>query len=487
MSRSRNIRDQIVARRRERIAAEGHSLGASVPDERTVPVAPFLSPPGVICEIKRRSPSRGPIDAGLDPVALAGRYREAGARSLSVLTEEDHFAGSLDDLTVVKQSWPDLAILRKDFLLDPIDIQISYRAGADAVLLIAAILSKDQLFELHEAATESGMVALVELHDEDDFEKAALVKPSLVGINARNLATFQVDLLTPIRLRSRITWPHRCVFESGILHAEDAATVSMNRFEGVLVGEAAVRRPGGVGEIISSFREPTTIGPVVHPEGTFWSRLMERADAHQNRPLAKVCGITRREDAELAVSLGADLLGFMFAKSSRRAGLALLREVSDLCVLKVAIVAGERGGKIDPEVAEALRAGLIDVVQLHGFESPSECATIAFPYYKVVSIGAPQDAALIAEYRCPRVLIDARDPSARGGTGKRIPNELVRAAADQGPLWLAGGLSPDNIRSVTETYRPELVDLSSGLESAPGRKDPQLLRRFFEQLSYSKR
>ncbi|MFW5688133.1 MAG: bifunctional indole-3-glycerol phosphate synthase/phosphoribosylanthranilate isomerase, partial [Spirochaetota bacterium] len=98
MSGSGNIRDRIVARRRERIAREGHALGADVPAEREVPLVPFLRDPPLICEIKRRSPSRGAIDASLDPVALAGRYRERGVRSLSVLTEEDHFGGSVADL-----------------------------------------------------------------------------------------------------------------------------------------------------------------------------------------------------------------------------------------------------------------------------------------------------------------------------------------------------------------------------------------------------
>jgi indole-3-glycerol phosphate synthase/phosphoribosylanthranilate isomerase len=148
-----NIRDRIVARRRARLAAEGHALGVEVPHERDTLLVPFLVPPGVICEVKRRSPSRGAIDQSLDPIALAGSYRSQGARSLSVLTEQDHFAGSLADLINIKRAYPDLAVLRKDFLVDCEDVEISYRAGADAVLLIASVLTADELTRLHARAT----------------------------------------------------------------------------------------------------------------------------------------------------------------------------------------------------------------------------------------------------------------------------------------------------------------------------------------------
>src|SRR4030042_575581 len=129
-----NIRDRIAARRAERIAAEGHALGQAVPAARSALLIPFGQSPFLIAEIKRRSPSRGDIAAQADPVRQAGVYREQGVRSVSVLTEEDHFSGSLANLMAVKRAFPDLAVLRKDFLLDEEDIEVSFRAGADAVL-----------------------------------------------------------------------------------------------------------------------------------------------------------------------------------------------------------------------------------------------------------------------------------------------------------------------------------------------------------------
>ena len=503
MSAVANIRDRIVEVRRDRIRREGHALGVAVPATRAAPVSRFLAAPGLICEIKRRSPSKGAIGETLNPVDLAGRYRASGVRNVSILTEEDHFAGSLSDLMAVKQKYPDLAVLRKDFLLDHEDIEVSWRAGADAVLLIASILTEQELADLHDAVIARGLTPLVELHDDDDFRKARSLAPQLVGINARDLTTFDVDLLTPVRKRIQVDWPHRCVFESGVTSAEDAAMVARNRFDGLLVGEAAVRADGAVATLVRGFENPDSVSTAAHPRGDFWRRLMVRAMAHPGRPLAKICGITNRADAETAVEYGADILGFIFAESPRRADLGILADLADLDVLKAAVVvsgesaggelasgeqhnsarADKRPAGLPDGIAEAMRDGLIDVVQFHGNESPELCASLAFPYYKTVSVGSLQDVSLIADYRCPRVLVDARDPDRRGGTGRRISDDLVRAVAEQRRLWLAGGLSHENISDVVDRYQPELVDASTRLEIEPGRKDPEKLKSYFSRLN----
>jgi indole-3-glycerol phosphate synthase/phosphoribosylanthranilate isomerase len=475
------IRDQIVARRRERVRREGHALGVAVPAVRTVPLVPFLRDPGVICEIKRRSPSRGDIDATLDPVTQASRYAERGIRSLSVLTEEDHFSGSLRDLIDVKQRQPELAVLRKDFLLDEEDIELSYRAGADAVLLIASILSADELAHLHAEARRLGMAALVEVHDEDDVSKTQRIEPELVGINARDLATFSVDLLAPLRVSRVIDWEHRTVFESGIFTREDARLVASTGFDGILVGEAVVRDPDRIAGLIEGFTAPREGVTATSPGADFWQRLAGRR-TNLPRPLVKVCGITNREDAEIAAER-ADLLGFVFAESPRSARPQLLSELRDLPVLKVAVVvSGGTHGPLDPVVADLLESGLIDAIQFHGDESPDECALAAFPYYRAVRLGRPEDAGAISRYGCPRVLVDARSSGAYGGTGKQLAPKLVQAAAAAGPLWLAGGINDENVAAVVSSYRPELIDASSGLEREPGRKDHRRLTRFFEEI-----
>ena len=473
--------DRIVAQRRSRIGKQGHALGASLPAARTLPRVPFGADPFLVCEVKRRSPSRGDIAPDMDALAQARLYAARGVRSISVLTEEDNFGGSLDDLMAIKTALPHIAVLRKDFLLDEEDIEASWRAGADAVLLIASVLDPAALAAMHRKARSLGMQALVEVHDEGDVEKCRAFSPELTGINSRDLATFTVDLLHPLRLKPRINWRTRLLFESGIRGPEDVLLALSAGFDGVLVGETAVKSPDSVAGLLSAFgRRP----------GDFWARLCARV--WPGRPLVKICGITRAADAERAIALGADALGFVFAQSKRRAQPALLRDLSGLDALKVAVVVtGDPGGAaaLDPEVKELLDAGLLHAVQFHGAEQPDQCAALAFPYYKAVRVQGLSDIDAMAGFRCPRVLADAWSANAAGGTGQQIPQDLARELAGLGrevrkraPLWLAGGLGPDNVGGIIRELSPELVDASSGLEESPGCKDRAKLERYFREI-----
>jgi phosphoribosylanthranilate isomerase len=269
------------------------------------------------------------------------------------------------------------------------------------------------------------------------------------------------------------------VFESGVRSIEDIQLALSGGFSGVLVGETAMRSPQAVPSLLAGFR------PV---SGDFWRRLYARrldASGKTGRPLVKVCGITRRQDAETALGLGADALGFVMAPSKRRAPLALLRDLSDLDCLKVAVVVTERVNgtpRLESDVQTALEEGLLDAVQFHGEEAPEECARLAFPYYKAVRVRGMRDVESMRRYRCPRVLADAWSAEAAGGTGKRIPQDLAQAIGSLGPLWIAGGIGPDNVGQVVRDLRPELIDASSRLEAASGVKDQEKLRVFFEEI-----
>ena len=490
--------NEIVAGRRRRVAAEGAELGEAVPDRRRqplVPLVPLVPPAGgsggdpgggagaslLVCEIKRRSPSRGAIAPGLDAVGQARRYAAAGVRAVSVLTEPDHFGGALADLVAVKEACPHLSVLRKDFLLDERDLQVSHRAGADAVLLLAACLSAAELGRLYRRALALGMTPLVEVHDDADLAKARAVRPLLTGINSRDLTTFEVDTTLPARLRPAVDWPTTLLFESGIHCAEDAAFARSAGFDGVLVGEAVVRRPELVAELhaVLAAPAPVGVGVGVGVRAGFWARVFAARHrlAGSGRPLIKVCGITNRADAELAVELGADLLGFILAPSPRRARPEAIRALADLPVLKVGVVVNDAA-----EALPLLRAGCLDALQLHGDEQPGECYEVAFPYYKALRVGAPADLAAESRYRCPRVLLDAYSPAARGGTGQRVADDLLtRRGEGVRPLWLAGGMGPDNVASVIRTHAPELIDASTRFEAEPGRKDHARLRAFFRE------
>ncbi len=318
------------------------------------------------------------------------------------------------------------------------------------------------------------MEVLVEVHDEQDVARCRQLAPDLTGVNCRNLATFEVDLLHPLRTRPRIDWQTRLLFESGIRRAEDVLLARSAGYDGVLVGETAVRSPQIIPGLIAALADGSGAGG-------FWSRLAARK--RPGRPLVKICGITRQADAQKAASLGADVLGFIFAPSPRRVDPRLLRDLRDLPVLKVAVVVTPPGATaLPPEVSELRSAGLVDAVQLHGDEPPEECASLAFPYYKAVRVRDAADVRRIADYFCPRVLADAWAEGAAGGTGRRVAEELAREAGKVLPLWLAGGLGPDNVREVVRALSPELLDASSRLEESPGRKDHGKLARYFEEI-----
>jgi indole-3-glycerol phosphate synthase len=202
-------------------------------------VAPGL---GVIAEVKRRSPSAGVLAADLDAGRQAGRYETGGAAAISVLTEPDHFAGSTVDLTAVRLA-VDLPVLRKDFLLHPAQVWQSRALGADAVLLIVAILDDATLAALLGTAHDAGLAALVEVHTEAEAERAVAAGAPIVGVNNRDLATFRVDLAIAETVRASLPAGTITVAESGVSGPEGAARMAAAGFDAILVGEALVRAP----------------------------------------------------------------------------------------------------------------------------------------------------------------------------------------------------------------------------------------------------
>jgi indole-3-glycerol phosphate synthase len=200
----------------------------------------------VIAEIKRASPSKGEIAPGIVAVDVARDYLAGGAAAISVLTDERFFRGSLDDLrAVAKLAHADASprpVLRKDFVIDTYQIVEARAAGADAVLLIVAGLSDGQLAELHAAALANGVSVLVEIHDEAELERALRITPRLLGINNRDLRTFNVDLATTERLAPQIPTEITIVGESGIANHADLARLGRAGVHAVLVGESLMRQ-----------------------------------------------------------------------------------------------------------------------------------------------------------------------------------------------------------------------------------------------------
>ncbi len=196
---------------------------------------------GVIAEVKRASPSKGDLAAGMDAVDQARLYVAGDVACISVLTEPEKFKGSLEDLAGV--SALGTPTIRKDFIVDEYQLLEARLAGASAALLIVAALPDDQLLQLHQAATALQLDVLVEVHNAEELERAKAVEPRLLGVNARDLRTFEIDRDAFARLRPRFPEGALAVAESGVRGPEDVATVAAQGADAVLVGEALVTAP----------------------------------------------------------------------------------------------------------------------------------------------------------------------------------------------------------------------------------------------------
>ncbi len=205
----------------------------------------------VIAEVKRRSPSKGPLAPDLDPASLARAYEEAGAACLSVLTDGEHFGGSADDLAAARAAVR-LPVLRKDFTVCPNDVVDARLMGADCVLLIAAALDDAELSDFDALAAEVGLDALVEVHDEEELERAvAHTRARLVGVNQRDLVTFEVDQQRAVRVAGAMPEGAVRVAESGVRGRGDAVALAAAGYDAVLVGEHLVT----AGDTVGALRE----------------------------------------------------------------------------------------------------------------------------------------------------------------------------------------------------------------------------------------
>ena len=193
----------------------------------------------VIAEIKRKSPSKGVLRANLDAAHIASLYEQGGASCLSVLTDEHFFGGSVDDLQIARAS-TSLPVIRKDFTVSEFDVLDARLMGADCVLLIAAALTDDELSRFHDLAVQIGLEVLVETHDEHELERALNVGATIVGVNQRDLITFEVDHARAERMASLIPPTVVRVAESGVRNADDSRRLRDAGYDAVLVGESIV-------------------------------------------------------------------------------------------------------------------------------------------------------------------------------------------------------------------------------------------------------
>ncbi|MFZ9716805.1 MAG: indole-3-glycerol phosphate synthase TrpC [Ilumatobacteraceae bacterium] len=240
--------DEILAQHREVASRDSRSLSGLIEATRTISnsrgfakrlIEDSKNALAVIAEIKRRSPSRGLLSHDLEPKVIAEQYKNAGASCISVLTDSDFFGGSVDDLKSARGA-VDLPVLRKDFTVSLNDICDAKLMNADCILLIVAALNKVELAEFHNFALELGLDVLVEIHDEPELDLALEVGAKMIGVNQRNLRTFEVDQQRAVRIATKIPGSVVRVAESGVRTRDDALQLRDAGYHAVLVGESLV-------------------------------------------------------------------------------------------------------------------------------------------------------------------------------------------------------------------------------------------------------
>ena len=249
-----DTRDLVERRKKETPLSELKQRPA-YEDREPLSLADALKERGLsfIAEVKKASPSKGVIRERFDPASIAQQYAQHGAAAISVLTEPQYFQGSLEHMAWIRAHVPDTPLLRKDFIIDPYQLVEARAVGADAVLLIATALDSQQLFDLHAAAAELGLSCLVEVYTEDDLDKIDWSQVSVLGVNNRDLHTFEVDIENSLRIFDQTPKSVGRVAESGLSDPETLVRLRKAGVNGVLIGEHLMRAEHP-GEALSQLR-----------------------------------------------------------------------------------------------------------------------------------------------------------------------------------------------------------------------------------------
>jgi indole-3-glycerol phosphate synthase/phosphoribosylanthranilate isomerase/anthranilate synthase/indole-3-glycerol phosphate synthase/phosphoribosylanthranilate isomerase len=433
----------------------------------------------LIAEFKRRSPSKGKINSHADPVTMAQLYESAGAAALSILTEEDYFDGSIVDLRRVRQV-SSLPILRKDFIFDEYQVYESAFDGANALLLIVAALDDETLRRLRVITEdELGMTALVEVHTKNELDRALNCGARVIGVNNRDLRTFNVSIDTSLHLAKFAPRDVIMISESG-LTPQAVQQLREAGYRGFLVGESLMRTSDPAAAVREFIQQPEGD----HARRSVW---------------VKICGITSAEDARSAVSAGADMLGFNFYRPSPR----YIEPQAAAEIIKA--IRSKAGGNdrpasmvgvfVDESIENVSRiadeAGL-DGIQLHGEETADYCRRLKElcpQKFLIKAVAAKANAGVESAglYPADAIMIDAFDEKLRGGTGRVADWSIAREVARTVPrLFLAGGLSPENVADAIAAVGPYGVDVCSAVEAAPGRKSAERMRQFVDAVRSSK-
>ncbi|KAI0388688.1 indole-3-glycerol phosphate synthase-domain-containing protein [Xylariaceae sp. FL0594] len=511
-----NILQQIYSRRKEVVAAQKeipsqrpqdlqaafnlNAAPAQIPFVQRLRQSPFDV--ALMAEIKRGSPSKGVFALGIDAPSQAKKYALAGASVISVLTEPDWFKGSIEDLRAVRQVLGGMpnrpAILRKEFIFEEYQILEARLAGADTILLIVKMLDKELLRRLYDYSLSLGMEPLVEVQNAEEMATAVKLGSKVIGVNNRNLESFEVDLNTTSRLRKLVPDDTIICALSGINTYEDVVANHKEGVDAILVGEAIMRAPDA-----SQFIEKLCTGQV-------------RAKKPEPEPLlVKICGTRTPEAAVAAAEAGADLIGIILVPGRKRT-------VSEEAALAISEVVHKfsRSSSTSPEIelptdravdffatasqkikapgrTRPLLVGVflnqplaqileltaryrLDIVQLHGTEPIEWAHHIPVPVMRRFS---PSETGIGTRGYHTIPLFDS---GSAGGSGHLLDAVAVKTALERDHelrIVLAGGLAPDNVADVIKNVGEDAarivgVDVSSGVEGPDGLQSLERIREF---------
>jgi anthranilate synthase/indole-3-glycerol phosphate synthase/phosphoribosylanthranilate isomerase len=509
-----SILDKIYDHRRAAVA-EQKKIPSQRPDDLQASYDLNLAPPQInfpsrlrlspyrlslMAEIKRASPSKGIISLSTCAPAQARKYAKAGASTISVLTEPEWFKGSIDDLRAVRQSLEGMpnrpAVLRKEFIFDEYQILEARLAGADTVLLIVKMLDEALLKQLYEYSRSLGMEPLVEVQNVEEMEIAVKLGSKVIGVNNRNLVSFEVDMETTSRLVSMVPKDTILCALSGIAGPKDVEPYIQSGVGAVLVGEALMRA-SNTEQFIAELLGGSTAGS--------WT---------SSSTLVKICGTRSAGAAQVAIEAGADLIGMILAPGTKRTVTAevalaiseVVHKVKKPHVSKSGLLSNSKSGtdffehgasrlvSVDDRallvgvfrnqsleyVLEQQRLLNLDIVQLHGQEPVEWSKLIPVPVLKAFN---PHHHGIGSRGYHALPLLDAGS----GGSGQQLDLSEVKAVfeKDHGvKVILAGGLTPDNVSTVLsdlEGYRDRVkgVDVSSGVEE-DGQQSLDKIRAFIK-------
>lgn len=505
-----SILEKIYAHRRNAVA-EQKKVHASRPEALQASYDLNIAPPQIsfpdrlrqsdyplslMAEIKRASPSKGIISADVCAPAQAREYAKAGASVISVLTEPEWFKGTIDDLRAVRQSLEGFtnrpAVLRKEFVFDEYQILEARLAGADTVLLIVKMLSTELLTRLYNYSRSLGMEPLVEVNTPEEMKIAVDLGSQVIGVNNRDLTSFEVDLGTTSRLMDQVPDSTIVCALSGIMGPKDVEAYKNEGVKAILVGEALMR---------------------ASDTAAFVAQLLggsaEKDSTSSNSPLVKICGTRSEEAAKAAIEAGADLIGIIMVQgrsrlvpddvalrisqvvkstprpvlSSEKASKATSSEwfENSISVLRhpsrAQLVGVFMNQPLSYVLSQQQKLGL-DIVQLHGSE-PLEWASLT--PVPVIRKFAPGDIGIARRAYHTLPLLD----SGAGGSGQLLEEAGVQKVLDSDEglrVILAGGLNPDNVVDIVAKLgkagsKVVGLDVSSGVETN-GSQDLDKIRAF---------